>query len=69
MAFLKGTQPTEFCGDMPHAVTNLPQYLQKAFYTPKRGEPTGEEIRLTDAPHLAPPPPPAKAGPEGGPPG
>jgi penicillin-binding protein 1A len=70
MAFVNGTQPTEYCGDEPHAVTNLPQYLQKAMYSPKRGEQMGDEIRLTDAPRLAPlPPPPAKDNPEGGPPG
>lgn len=48
--FANGTQPTELCGDQPHAVTDLPSYLQKAIYSPKRGEPTGEKITLTDAP-------------------
>ena len=67
MAFVNGTQPTELCGDAPHAVSNLPQYLQRAVYAPKRGEPAGGEYRVTDAPKLAPPLP--KAGPEGGPPG
>jgi len=66
-AFVNGTQPTELCGDAPHAVSSLPHYLQRAVYTPKRGEPPGNEYRLTDAPRLAPPLP--KAGPEGGPPG
>ena len=66
-AFVNGTQPTELCGDQPHAVSSLPHYLQRAVYTPKRGEPPGNEYRLTDAPRLAPPLP--KAGPEGGPPG
>jgi membrane carboxypeptidase/penicillin-binding protein len=71
MAFVKGTQPTELCGEEPHAVTNLPHYLQKAMYSPKRGEQTGDEIRLTDAPHLAPAPPAAKPAnsEEGRPPG
>ncbi|MGE5345226.1 MAG: penicillin-binding protein 1A [Acidithiobacillales bacterium] len=67
MAFVSGTQPTELCGSTPHAVSNLPQYLQRALYTPKRGEPAGSEVHVTDAPRLAPPLP--KAGPEGGPPG
>jgi hypothetical protein len=67
MAFVNGTQPSELCGDAPHAVSNLPQYLQRAVYAPKRGEPAGGEYRVTDAPKLAPPLP--KAGPEGGPPG
>jgi len=69
-AFVNGTQPTELCGDRPHAVTNLPHYLQKAIYAPKRGEPTGEQIQVTDAPKLAPPPPAVtKPNEEGGPPG
>ncbi len=68
MSFLNGTQPTELCGDKPHAVTNLPQYLQRAVYQPKRGEQAGSEIRVPDAPRLAPPPPP-KMTEEGGPPG
>ena len=67
MAFVNGTQPTETCGDQPHAVANLPQYLQKAMYAPKRGEAKGEEVTLTDAPKLAAPLP--KPGPQGGPPG
>ncbi|HEV8269629.1 MAG TPA: penicillin-binding transpeptidase domain-containing protein, partial [Thermoanaerobaculia bacterium] len=69
--FINGTQPTEFCGDQPHAVTNLPQYLQKALYSPKRGEPTGEKFTLTDAPRPAPdqPIPADKPSEEGGPPG
>ena len=67
MPFVNGTQPTDLCGDAPHAVTNLPQYLQRAVYAPKLGEPAGGEYRVTDAPKLAPPLP--KAGPEGGPPG
>jgi penicillin-binding protein 1A len=53
-AFVNGTQPTDLCGDAPHAVSNLPHYLQKAMYAPKRGEATGDEIHLTDAPKLAP---------------
>jgi penicillin-binding protein 1A len=67
MAFVKGTQPTEMCGDQPHAVASLPQYLQRAIYAPKRGETKGDEVTLTDAPKLATPPP--KTGKEGGPPG
>jgi hypothetical protein len=35
-------------------VSLLPHYLQRAMYSPKRGEMTGEEIHLTDAPKLAP---------------
>jgi penicillin-binding protein 1A len=67
-AFINGTQPTEACGDQPHAVSNLPRYLQKAVYAPKPGEMAGDEIRLSDAPKLAPPPlPPAAGGPPGGP--
>jgi penicillin-binding protein 1A len=71
-AFVNGTQPTELCGDQPHAVSSLPHYLQRAMYAPKRGEATGEEIHLTDAPKLAPgtPMPGQKSTPEdGGPPG
>ena len=67
MAFVNGTQPTEMCGDQPHAVANLPQYLQRAIYAPKRGETKGDEVTLTDAPKLAAPLP--KAGKDGGPPG
>lgn len=67
MAFVGGTQPTELCGDAPHAVSNLPRYLQRALYIPKRGEPQGSEYHVTDAPKLAPPLP--KPGPAGGPPG
>ena len=70
-AFVNGTQPTELCGDQPHAVTNLPQYLQKAIYAPKRGEPTGDKITLTDAPIPTGPSPMQEksGGAEGGPPG
>ncbi|MBK9065161.1 MAG: PBP1A family penicillin-binding protein [Acidobacteria bacterium] len=67
MAFVNGTQPTEMCGDQPHAVANLPQYLQRAIYAPKRGETKGDEVTLTDAPKLAAPLP--KPGKDGGPPG
>jgi len=67
MAFVNGTQPTDPCGDRPHAVTSLPQYLQRAVYTPKRGEQAGAEIRVPDAPKLVAPPP--KMPEEGGPPG
>jgi len=67
MAFMNGTQPTELCGDQPHAVASLPQYLQRAMYSPKRGETKGDEVTVTDAPKLAAPPP--KAGKDGGPPG
>ncbi len=67
MAFVNGTQPTEMCGDQPHAVASLPQYLQKAIYAPKRGETKGEEVTLTDAPKLAVPLP--KPGKDGVPPG
>ncbi len=70
MAFVNGTQPTDTCGDRPHAVSTLPHYLQKAVYAPKRGEPRGDSVRVTDAP---PGPAPAAASPkqteEGGPPG
>ncbi len=65
MAFVNGTQPTELCGDQPHAVARLPQYLQRAIYSPKRGETKSDEVTVTDAPKLAAPPP--KPGP--GPPG
>jgi penicillin-binding protein 1A len=67
MAFVNGTQPTELCGDQPHAVARLPQYLQRAMYSPKRGETKGDEVTVTDAPKLAAPLP--KAGKDGGPPG
>lgn len=59
-AFTNGTQPTELCGDRPHAVSTLPQYLQKAVYAPKRGEPSGTDVKVEDAPRTAPgvrPPP------------
>jgi membrane carboxypeptidase/penicillin-binding protein len=69
MAFVNGTQPTEMCGDQPHAVASLPQYLQRAIYAPKRGETKGDEVTITDAPKLAAPPPLPKPGPQGGPPG
>jgi penicillin-binding protein 1A len=69
MAFVNGTQPTELCGEQPHAVANLPQYLQRAIYAPKRGETKADEVTLTDAPKLAAPPPLPKSGKEGGPPG
>lgn len=68
MAFASGTQPTDFCGDRPHAVSTLPHYLQKAVYTPKRGEPKGEQVELPDAPK-GPAPPAEKPSTEGGPPG
>jgi len=69
--FVNGTQPTEFCGDAPHAVSTLPHYLQRAVYTPKRGEPVGEEVRDLDAPKPAPnqPIPIDKPSAEGGPEG
>jgi penicillin-binding protein 1A len=71
MAFLKGTEPTELCGERPHAVASLPGYLQKAVYVPRAGEPKGDRVEL---PGLPPPPPgkfppPAKTSAEGGPPG
>ncbi|MBK9088413.1 MAG: hypothetical protein IPL90_04930 [Holophagales bacterium] len=71
-AFSNGTQPTEFCGDRPHAVSTLPQYLQKAVYAPKRGEPSGADVKVDDAPRPAngtrpPPMPGTSAG--SGPPG
>ncbi len=68
-AFINGTQPVELCGDAPHAVSNLPQYLQRAVYAPKRGEPAGSEYRVTDAPKLAPPLPKPTPEAAGGPPG
>ena len=49
-AFANGTQPTELCGERPHAVSTLPHYLQRAVYAPKRGEPAGAEVRVDDAP-------------------
>ncbi len=52
-AFSNGTQPTELCGDRPHAVATLPQYLQKAVYAPKRGEPSGADVKVDDAPRPA----------------
>lgn len=62
-AFTNGTQPTELCGERPHAVSTLPQYLQKAIYAPKRGEPSGADVKVDDAPRPAtgvwPPPLPA----------
>jgi len=67
MAFANGTQPTDLCGDQPHAVARLPQYLQRAMYSPKRGETKADEVTVTDAPKLAAPLP--KAGKDGGPPG
>lgn len=67
--FLNGTQPTDLCGDQPHAVSTLPHYLQKALYAAKRGESKEDEIRVTDAPKEAPPMPTPKASEEGGPPG
>ena len=71
MAFLKGTEPTELCGERPHTVSSLPGYLQKAVYVPRAGEPKGDRVEL---PGLPPPPPgqfppPSKASAEGGPPG
>jgi hypothetical protein len=71
MAFLKGTEPTELCGDRPHTVSNLPGYLQKALYVPRAGEPKGERVELPGLPPPAPGqlPPPGKASAEGGPPG
>lgn len=65
-AFVNGTQPTEFCGDHPHAVSNLPHYLQKAAYTPKRGESSAAEVQVDDpkpaAPAVEPPPVPTPRG-------
>jgi penicillin-binding protein 1A len=71
-AFSNGTQPTELCGERPHAVSTLPHYLQKAIYAPKRGEPRGTDVRVDDAPRPAaganqPRPPAGSAQP--GPPG
>jgi penicillin-binding protein 1A len=57
-AFANGTQPTELCGDRPHAVSTLPHYLQKAVYAPKRGEPSGTDVKVDDASRAAPGPPP-----------
>ncbi len=71
-AFANGTQPTELCGDRPHAVSTLPAYLQKQLYSPKRGEPVGSSYQLTDAPSTRGGPDPARLlrqSPEGGPPG
>ena len=71
MAFVKGTEPTELCGERPHTVSSLPGYLQKAVYVPRAGEPKGDRVEL---PGLPPPPPghfppPARSSAEGGPPG
>jgi membrane carboxypeptidase/penicillin-binding protein len=71
-AFANGTQPTELCGDRPHAVSTLPGYLQKAVYAPKRGEPSGAEVKVDDAPRPAPGsrlPGPPQGSSEPGPPG
>jgi membrane carboxypeptidase/penicillin-binding protein len=71
-AFSNGTQPTELCGDRPHAVSTLPQYLQKAVYAPKRGEPTGADVKVDDAPRPEPgsrQPGPPRGSAEAGPPG
>ena len=71
-AFANGTQPTELCGDRPHAVSTLPHYLQKAVYAPKRGEPSGADVTVDDAPkpEKGTRPPPLPRGPaETGPPG
>jgi penicillin-binding protein 1A len=57
-AFANGTQPTELCGDRPHAVSTLPHYLQKAVYAPKRGEPSGTDVKVDDTPRAAQGPPP-----------
>ncbi len=70
MAFLNGTQPTELCGERPHAVSSLPAYLQKAVYVPRPGEPKGDRVELPPDPaNGGRVPPPPKASPEGGPPG
>lgn len=71
MAFLKGTEPTELCGDRPHTVSNLPGYLQKAVYVPRAGEPKGDRVELPGLPSPPPGqlPPPTKASAQGGPPG
>lgn len=53
-AFANGTQPTELCGERPHSVSNLPHYLQKAMYAPKRGEQSGTDVKVDDAPRPAP---------------
>ncbi len=53
-AFANGTQPTELCGERPHSVSTLPHYLQKAIYAPKRGEPSGTDVKVDDAPRPAP---------------
>jgi penicillin-binding protein 1A len=70
-AFANGTQPTELCGDRPHAVSTLPHYLQKAIYAPKRGEPA-DAVKVDDAPKpekgVRPPPMP-RAPDDAGPPG
>ncbi|MCC6132817.1 MAG: PBP1A family penicillin-binding protein [Acidobacteria bacterium] len=66
MAFVNGTQPTDFCGDRPHSVSTLPHYLQKAVYSPKRGEPAGAEIELP-APQGAPAAAPTPAAASGAP--
>ena len=68
MAFVNGTQPTELCGDQPHAVSSLPQYLQRAIYAPKRGEHEGRRGHASPTPRSSPAAA-AEAGPEGGPPG
>lgn len=49
-AFANGTQPTDLCGERPHAVSTLPHYLQKAIYAPKRGETAGADVKVEDAP-------------------
>jgi penicillin-binding protein 1A len=68
-AFVNGTQPVDYCGERPHAVSTLPHYLQRAVYTPKRGEP-GDRVEVTDAPPQPMPPEKAPATTdEGGPPG
>ena len=70
-AFANGTQPTELCGDRPHAVSSLPHYLQKAVYAPKRGEPA-ESVKVDDAPKPekgVKPPPMPRAPDDVGPPG
>ena len=71
-AFANGTQPTELCGDRPHSVSTLPHYLQKAVYAPKRGEPSGADVKVDDAPRpergVRPPPMPRTPG-DAGPPG
>lgn len=65
--FANGTQPTELCGDRPHAVSNLPHYLQRAVYAPKRGETSGTDVKVEDeARPLAGARPPAPAARPGG---